>query len=344
MATEMKIWRVSDKKKLELIPDVPFQLNYLEQDLESWIAANPEILGEDLLVVARQYHTPVGVLDLLCVDGDGTPVIVELKRASTPREAVAQSFDYASWLDSLSEDQFRELAEQYLKKPLEQAFSDLFLFDLPAEIDCQRHRIILVAPKLDAAAERIITYLAERHRIAINAVFFKYAQLGSEEILVRSVLVSEDTRRETRRLDDGSGPRPQPQELLKIAEARKVTALVDICRQAKAIWNERTSSTHGGSWIYSLHTDRGWRSFFGINVSGKLMATPVGELDVWVRTKNIAEVTSVDESVIRNTFVGSTVKSGSCIIRLRTSSEAERLIQQLKEWTSFSTRSEAAGA
>src|ERR1035437_8327898 len=104
MATEMKIWQVSDKNALELIEDVPFGLHHLEKDLESWLESNPEILGDDLLVVARQYNIPgVGVLDLLCIDFDGVPVIVELKRDATPRQAIAQALDYASWLDSRSE-------------------------------------------------------------------------------------------------------------------------------------------------------------------------------------------------------------------------------------------------
>ncbi len=346
MATEMKIWRVSDNKKLEAVPDAGFELSHLEEDLESWIAASPDILGEELLVVARQYNTPVGRLDLLCVDSDGVPVIVELKRDSTPREAVAQALDYASWLDSLSVEEFKELAAQYLGKPLNEALSEVFLeeaIDLSA-IDCQKHRIILVAPKLDAAAERIITYLAGRHRIAINAVFFKYAKVGSEEILVRSVLVAEDVRKETSGRSD-RGPRLQPQNLLDLAQARQVTALVEICRQAKTIWDEVVTRTHGGSWLYSLYTDHGWRSFFGINVSGKLMGTPVGELDVWIRTKNLAEATSIDESVIREAFTPITIKSGNCIIRLRSSSEAEKLVQQLKQWTSsVSAQSNAASA
>src|SRR5277367_5560262 len=102
MATEMKIWRVSGEKKLELLQDVPFKANHVEDDLESWIESNPEILGEDLLVVARQLEIQdVGRLDLLCIDSNGVPVIVELKRDSTPRQAIAQALDYASWLDTL---------------------------------------------------------------------------------------------------------------------------------------------------------------------------------------------------------------------------------------------------
>jgi len=73
MATEMKIWRVCDQKKLELIPDDSFPANHLEKDLELWIENSPDILGEDLLVIARQYQIPgVGILDLLCLDSEGT--------------------------------------------------------------------------------------------------------------------------------------------------------------------------------------------------------------------------------------------------------------------------------
>ena len=126
---------MSDKNKLELLPEVPFEANHIEDDLESWVEGNPEILGKDLLVVGRQCITPVGRLDLLCIDGDGVPVIVELKRASTPREAIAQSLDYASWLDSRTEDEFKELAGKFLRKPLAQAFSEHFPSDLPP-IEC----------------------------------------------------------------------------------------------------------------------------------------------------------------------------------------------------------------
>ena len=88
--------------------------------------------------------------------------------------------------------------------------------------------------------------------------------------------------------------------------------------------------------MYSLHTDKGWRSLFGVNVSGKLMTTPLGELDVWVRAKNVSEMTSTDEAVIRSALAAGysqlAVKDGNCIIRLRTTAEAEKLVQQLKEW------------
>ena len=74
--------------------------NHLEKDLEDWVEHNPSILGGDrVLIIATQKSIPgVGRLDLLGIDQSGSLVIIELKRYSTPRDAVAQALDYASWL------------------------------------------------------------------------------------------------------------------------------------------------------------------------------------------------------------------------------------------------------
>jgi hypothetical protein len=308
MATEMKIWCVSDQKKLELVQDVPFAANHLEKDLESWIENSPDVLGEDLLVIARQHQVPgIGILDLLCLDGDGAPVIVELKRNSTPCEAIAQALDYASWLDTQSKDELKALAESSLKRNLEEAFKELFQDELP-EIDCQNHRIILVAPKLDASAERIINYPAERYRIRINAVFFKYAIIAGQEILVRSMLVSDEVTKPRRAPREGK-VQLAPEELEKVANERKVSELVNICREMHTFWDESSTDYFPGSWRYSKTAEQGWRSLVRVDVTGNASNTPVGELDVWVRCKNVAEVTGIDEATIR-----STLKSGYSVL------------------------------
>jgi hypothetical protein len=201
MATEIKIWQISQKEGLLVPVDDSFmEAHHLEEDLESWIEKDPSILGDDVLVIDRQLPIEgVGRLDLLCVDAAGTFVVVELKRDLTPREAVAQALDYASWLDGASEPEIEtilERAEEKLGKPLEEAFTDHFQTEMP-ELVAQNHRIILAAPRLDAAAERIIAYLANRYAVQINAVFFKYARLANgEEILARSILVPDELKKE----------------------------------------------------------------------------------------------------------------------------------------------------
>ena len=56
------------------------------------------------------------------------------------------------------------------------AFEERFKTEMPT-LDCKRHRIILAAPRLDASAERIINYLANRYAMDVNAVFFNYVRL-----------------------------------------------------------------------------------------------------------------------------------------------------------------------
>ena len=126
----------------------------------------------NLLVIGRQYIIPnVGKLDLLCIDETGTLVVVEFKRDLTSREAVAQILDYASWLDLANEEDIKDCASEYLEnKSLEDAFSERFNTYVQG-LTPQKHRMLLVAPKLDASAERIINYLAERYDEHKRSIF-----------------------------------------------------------------------------------------------------------------------------------------------------------------------------
>src|SRR5207249_9685454 len=100
MATQIKLWQMRDGK-LQQVNEAAFASEHVEKELEDWIEQTPDILGDDLLIIARQRDLPgVGVLDLLGIDGNGKLVIIELKREKTPREAVAQALHYASWFDA----------------------------------------------------------------------------------------------------------------------------------------------------------------------------------------------------------------------------------------------------
>jgi hypothetical protein len=192
MTTEIQVWQVVNNQLVAPKED-ELASTHVEAQLESWIEQNPDLLGGQfpLMVIDRPRSIPdVGRLDLLCIDTEGTLVIVELKRDSATREAVAQALDYASWLAQSSPEDIQEYAAQYLKEPLKEAFKKRFNEELPL-LDCQEHRLLLVAPRRDAAAERILNYLASRYEMDIAAVSFKYAKLQSDEILVRSMLVPE---------------------------------------------------------------------------------------------------------------------------------------------------------
>jgi RecB family endonuclease NucS len=61
----------------------------VERDLQAELAARPESLGEALRLVRREWPTDIGPVDLMCRDGDGGWVAVEVKRVAAI-EAVEQ--------------------------------------------------------------------------------------------------------------------------------------------------------------------------------------------------------------------------------------------------------------
>ena len=115
-----------------------------------------------LLVIGRQVKTIFGGrIDLLCINGDGDLVIVELKRGQTPREITAQALDYASWVEDLTSQQVEEIAAVYLKgKSLKEAFEDTFVDKEYPEVINGQHSIKIVASRIDDSTERIIRYLS----------------------------------------------------------------------------------------------------------------------------------------------------------------------------------------
>lgn len=47
-----------------------------EWELENILAKDPSIIEEGLNLVAKQYSTPVGTIDLLCVDSEDSLVVI----------------------------------------------------------------------------------------------------------------------------------------------------------------------------------------------------------------------------------------------------------------------------
>ncbi|HUF84838.1 MAG TPA: endonuclease NucS [Acidimicrobiia bacterium] len=52
----------------------------VESELQQLIAARVQALRADLRLVRREYPTDIGPVDLLCRDGDGRAVVIEVKR------------------------------------------------------------------------------------------------------------------------------------------------------------------------------------------------------------------------------------------------------------------------
>jgi hypothetical protein len=202
------------------------------------------VLASDLLVIGRQVDTDFGgCIDLLCMDGEGDLVIVELKRDKTPREVTAQILEYASWVEDLSGDRVFGVAEKHLgpNRTLDQAFTEKFRHELPDTINSD-HRMIIVAHEIDSSSERIIRYLSEKYGVNINAATFDYFRSpNGAEFLSRIFLLGPSEVSKTR---GGSKKRPNLtlEELQQIAQENGVAgAYAMIVDRLTALFDRHTT-------------------------------------------------------------------------------------------------------
>ncbi|MFC4337368.1 hypothetical protein [Salininema proteolyticum] len=91
------------------------------RDLQRWLIENPTLLPEDLLIVTEEFadwEAADGTrvrdrLDLLALDKDGYPVVIELKRGDAPAHTHLQALDYAAMVSRLTESDFADLYAKF---------------------------------------------------------------------------------------------------------------------------------------------------------------------------------------------------------------------------------------
>jgi len=89
------------------------------QHLQEWIANLPESLGEELLIIQKEFdgfNDTNERLDLLALDKDRNIVVIENKLDDTGRDVTWQAVKYASYCSTLSKDQIRNIYQSYLDK------------------------------------------------------------------------------------------------------------------------------------------------------------------------------------------------------------------------------------
>jgi uncharacterized protein YeaO (DUF488 family) len=161
-----------------------------EQLLEEMIIAAPRLLSDEWMLIGRQEDTGFGGrIDLLAVAPDGSLVLIELKRNRTPRDVVAQSLDYAAWVEKLRPEAIAAIYNRFAPgRSLADDFRQRFRQELDEETLNESHQIIIVSASLDDSTERIVAYLSERD-IAINVLCFQIFTHGTEQFLSRSWLL-----------------------------------------------------------------------------------------------------------------------------------------------------------
>lgn len=182
---EMAIWRMTDAGPVPL----RFASLDLERRLEDMIVLDPSLTGMDVLVVGRQVRTDFGgSIDVVAIDVEGRVHVLELKRDRTPRDVVAQVLDYGAWVQDLTLDDLTAIYAEQHKDTFDEAFAERFGSPVPDLLNSDQ-QLTVVASELDPASDRIVTYLAERYGVPVNAVFFRHFVDGESEYLARTWLI-----------------------------------------------------------------------------------------------------------------------------------------------------------
>jgi hypothetical protein len=183
-----RLWKVESRQLVEVATAPP----RTESMIEDWVAADPSILGLELLVIARQFTTDFGGrIDLLGIDRAGDLTLIEMKRDKTPREVIAQTLDYGSWVKGLTTSRIHGIANAYLKRPLSEAFHHRFDQNIPETLNSS-HNLLIVASEFDPSSRRIVEYLAETHGVSINTAFFSYFHDRDNEFLASDFLLDQE--------------------------------------------------------------------------------------------------------------------------------------------------------
>jgi RecB family endonuclease NucS len=90
---EIRLLEVLSDATHEMGEAAALEKDGVERDLQELLAERPDVLGEDLRLVRREWPTDIGPVDLMCRDADDGWVAVEIKRVGTI-EAVEQVCRY----------------------------------------------------------------------------------------------------------------------------------------------------------------------------------------------------------------------------------------------------------
>jgi hypothetical protein len=113
------MFSIGRNKNIVPLPKKSFaELGFTERyDLQEWIAQTPAILGENLLIIQKEFdgfYDTRERLDLLALDTAGNLVIIENKLDDSGRDVVWQALKYVSYCALLTKNEIRDIYQKYL--------------------------------------------------------------------------------------------------------------------------------------------------------------------------------------------------------------------------------------
>ena len=125
--------------------------------LQEWLVKHPKSLGEDLLVIQKEFSGFSDTnerLDILALDKSGALVVIENKLDDSGKDVTWQALKYVSYCSTLKKEDIKDIYQKYLNtldvsNSAEENLSEFFdgrdYEDLDLNVGTNSQRVILVA-------------------------------------------------------------------------------------------------------------------------------------------------------------------------------------------------------
>ena len=148
------------------------------KDLQEWISGNPSILGEELLIIQKEFDGFSETnerLDLLALDENGRLVIIENKLDDSGRNVVWQALKYVSYCATLTKTEICQIYQRHLgasgnaQERLSSFYNNEDYDSLVLNASGSDQRIILVAANFRKEVTSTVLWL-QGHNVDIKCI------------------------------------------------------------------------------------------------------------------------------------------------------------------------------
>jgi hypothetical protein len=220
-----------EKNRITKLNEKTFhELKFKEREhLQEWIANNPSSLGEELLIIQKEFSGFSETnerLDLLALDKLGNLVIIENKLDDSGKDVTWQVLKYASYCSSLTKQEIIKIYQEYLgsKANAQEKISEFFdnkeIDEILLNQGLNSQRLIMVAANFRKEVTSTVLWLLN---FKIRVQCFKVTPYALDDQLflnVEQILPTKDTE------DFAIGIASKAQEEIQVQETLKNRHLV----------------------------------------------------------------------------------------------------------------------
>ena len=254
----MRVFGIQDDGAFTEYDHVPFEVEHGEKTLEDWLESNPDGILEDsgVLIIGRQVRTNLGgFIDLLGVDRAGDAVVVELKRDRSPRDTIAQSLEYASFVERLGIGQLDGVLRSYMNDELAslaEYHREHFQLGDAAVAFNKDQRSVVIGQRITPEIRQTAAFLCSK---GINVTCVEFTFFRSQEgsrLMSQEIVVGEESQRPVQ-VPSESRPSVTEEQFLESCDENGRAVFSRILEWAK----ERTMPIHWGVKGFSMNVDLG---------------------------------------------------------------------------------------